>query len=121
MAYFRCSSGGGGKNADIIDLTGYDLSTITDANPLVINGNFANATQMFSYGRYVGSGSYSSYTQGEWQEIVLGTTYQVKSGKVSYQGWRKVTVYSDRVVIGNGGYQNTLNSTYGILEHLAIG
>ena len=81
-----------------------DLNGITDANPLVIEGDFTGANLYF-YGRY---SSGSSYTNSELKtNITLGSTYELDCGtnpNNTFHCWRNVKVYADRMEIGSCFY-----------------
>ncbi len=112
---------GGGNNACLETFTDSDMTNCTDANPITISGSFEGVS-IIAKGIYNVTSGYRDEGFSTVDNPVFGTTYQVNLGKhgSSNQSWRKVTVYSDRVVIGSGGMNATTNSDNGLIQTIAV-
>jgi len=114
-------SGGGGGTYFPFSITWTDINTATDANPYVIQGDFSKCDTFMAVGYYYQGSTYVNYKGGECIDFTFGTKYQVNMGTQSPStSWRNITVYSDRIEIGQGGYATTNNSNYGILTDIIV-
>ena len=88
----------------------YGLST--DANPYIIYGDFRDVKYFVTLGMYQAYDATQSSTAREWSgrnNITFGTQYLHYCGKSSvnsYTSYRHITIYEDRIEIGQG-YYNT--------------
>lgn len=107
----------------VYTFTAAKSAACTDANPITIMGDFSNVRAIMTTGYYYNSSTYVNYTGGDLiNNPVLNTTYQMGVGWYSSTGeaWKKITVKSDRIIIGTGGALGFIDSNYGILLALAV-
>lgn len=121
-------SGGGGGNPLYMDFTISELINATDANPIIINGDFSDIVSLAFCGyTYSEAGQYKKYNTNVVDTFTFGTTFYCKFTNA----WgttvpaRKVTIYTDKIVIGSGGYFTgsrwaATDSTYGLPIHIAL-
>lgn len=118
------SSGGSGGNPSCyaFSFTRTEMDNATDANPIVLQGDFSNIKTIVASGKYNGmsTGSYGNVGSAVVTNITLGNVNTITFVTAPGTGWRNVTVYSDRVEIGSGGYSGAVDSTYGTLEGLSL-
>lgn len=120
LAMSAGGEGGSLNNATLMTYTIAEMQACTDANPIIINGNF-EGKHLFARGYYSYSAGYQDIGYNYLQNLTLGTKTKINLGThSSYTSWRYVTVYSDKIVIGSGGYGSTENSNYGLLEVIAV-
>ena len=117
MALIRAlsgSSGGGSVTDYVFAFTAGELSNVTSSNPVVINGDFSNIKTIAIIGTYVPDTSSSNSIEANYENnIVLGNTYRIrtgKSGSSQWIGYRDITVTATQVTIGNGYYGTSSSS-----------
>lgn len=102
-------------------ITWTDINTATDANPYVIQGDFSKCTSFMAVGYYYQGAAYLDKKGGECIDFTFGTKYKVTMGiAANVFAWRDITIYQDRIEIGQGGYTSTNNSDYGILTDIIV-
>lgn len=110
----------GGGGGYVASFTIAQMQSATDSNPIIISGDFSNVKNIFGAGIYNGA-QIGTLSPSYVSSITLGVTNKVEIATYSpYTAYRNVTVYSDKVVIGSGFYDNTEGSNYGILLTLAL-
>lgn len=106
-----------------------ELSDATDANPIIIYGDFSDIKAVLTMGVYV---TYSLPAQNRYYtnitEITVtsaGTSLDLLTGQSAtshYYGYRHITIYPDRLEIGSGYFNNHQDDIggYGGLQILAL-
>ena len=100
----------------------------TTANPYIIYGDFSEVKYIHILGMYQPfTNEVSTAREYNTQNnIVLGTTYRMRCAKSSqntYISYRDITVYADRIEIGNGYYYTSSyveNTGYGGVQMLML-
>lgn len=119
--------GGGASDGYVFTFETSELVALTDANPLVVRGNFSNIKSASIVGYYADrTGSYGHNTAASFRNDIAsnlntGTwiTWNVATA-VGTTVWRHIRFYSDRIEIGQGGYGTTLNSDCAYIKMLAV-
>ena len=99
------------------------MSNATASNPLIKYGDFSKYNAIAINGQY--ASSTVGHLSGCWKNIVKGQITTYKCGENgTYQSYRDITVYDDRLEIGNGYYNTgsstTTSSSYGCMTSLVL-
>lgn len=108
------------------------MQNATDANPIIIYGDFSDVNQGTGEIGYLGY--YYTYNEtlasvNNWQKALeKGVTYKYNCGyyaALNYYGYRNITIYDDRIEIGSGFYGPSLSSVtedsnYGYMKYFAV-
>lgn len=111
---------GGGVESKEYTFTPSEMTNATDTNPLVVNGDFSK------YNYFALNGQYASATVGNkgggYYPIDRGikTKYSTGMNTNGYVGYRNLTIYNDRIEVGNGYYNTTQSSNYGCINSLVF-
>ena len=118
----------GSNNPLYIDFTISELKNATDTNPITINGNFSDIASLAFCGyTFSEAGQYKKYNTNVVDTFTFGTTFYCRFTNAwgSNIPARKVTIYTDKIVIGSGGYfvggtWTATDSSYGLPTHIAL-
>ena len=132
MAWFPAEGGSDGNQQTSWCFSASAMQNATDANPIIIYGDFSDVNQGTGEIGYLGY--YYTYNEtlgsvNNWQKALeKGVTYKYNCGYYAagnYYGYRNMTIYDDRIEIGSGFYGPTLSSvtedsSYGYMKYLAV-
>lgn len=114
------TAGGGYKNKMAWYFSPSAMQSATDANPLIVYGDFSDVDKVGYFAPY-STTTVGTPVQSFGNPYAKGVTGKYTCGSNGgYTAYRNVTIYDDRIEIGSGFYGTTESSYYGYIKYLSV-